>query len=179
MPLGFVSDDDFAAEAAALCGKKSSIEISEIARGRGNADAVPMVVREFIASESIEANGNHKEIGRALGVSTSSVSAYANGATSTTTYKDGNDRLKNHVDAIKERIIKKANSKLISALNSMTQDKLDDSDAKSLSGIAKDMATTIEKLSPKANPLSDETNVHLHIYSPRMKELKDYEIIDV
>jgi len=145
-----------------------------IERGRGEDNTnVPQPLREVVAEEAI-ISGDNNSTARTFGISPSSVSAWKHGATSTASY-DKNNRVN-----ARERVAQKAERKLIAALNRITSDKLDGVEkVTELSGIAKDMAGIVDKLSPKHDSDKDKPQVHLHVYSPKIKSVSDFEIIDV
>jgi hypothetical protein len=155
MPIGIVSDEDFLRELGNY--EKSSPEnsltpeIIPIDRpGRSEGDVnIPDPLRQIIGEEAV-INGRKAALGLAgmFGVSASSVSAYAKGATSTTTYDTPKPSIISHINRSRQRASKKASKVLDAALGSITQEKLDYTDAKELAGIAKDMSVIIKNLEP-------------------------------
>jgi predicted transcriptional regulator len=155
MPIGIVSDEDFLRELGNY--EKSSPEnpitpeIIPLERpGRSEGDVnIPDPLRQIIGEEAV-INGRKAALGLAgmFGVSASSVSAYAKGATSTTTYDTPKPSIISHINKSRVRASKKAGRVLDSALSAITQEKLDYTDAKELAGIAKDMSVIIKNLEP-------------------------------
>lgn len=169
MSIGIVSNDDFE--------KELEVVHNEIKLGRNSAPATPEIIREIIAEAAI-AGAPAKEIARDFGVSPSSVSAYKNGATSTTTYNQPNESLKKHNDLFREQIIGTARQRLMMALNGITEDKLIDAKPRDLAGIAKDMSSVINNISPQAQ-INQQTNAQFIFHSYPNKQESDYEVIDV
>ena len=93
------------------------------------------------------------QLAKDFGISPSSASAYANGATSTTNYNTPKPEIANHVQQAKRRIATKARVKLREAIDAITPDKLQNAKAKDISGVARDMAGVIRALES-----SDDSN---------------------
>jgi len=203
MPIGIVSDSDFDIELGRTGsnGSKSdpktripapssdlvpSVSIVEKPhRGRSEGDMnVPDALRKIIGEEAvINGRASALEIASQFGISASSVSAYAKGATSTTTYDQPKSGILSHINKSRSRAIKRASRTLNSALGSITQDKLDYADAKDLSTIAKDMSVIIRNLEPPASPESIQTNQvngpQFVIYAPQFKKEESFDVIQV
>jgi hypothetical protein len=204
MPIGLVSDADFESE---LSGSKksSSIRPSSVQpssspsvepdieviariinptpRGRSDGDVnVPESLRKIIGETSV-LEGRQAALGlaKSFGISPSSVSAYANGATSTKSYNEPKSDIIKHINKSRARASKKANHVLNAALNAISQDKLDYADATDLSGIAKDMSVIIKNLEPKddsANQIQ-ANQPQFTIYAPSFRDERSFEIIQV
>lgn len=195
MPIGLVSDEEFDAEMRG-CRKESSrssekeshreitVEIVEKpSRGRDEGDNnVPDSLRQIIGEENL-LNGRKAALGLAkdFGISASSVSAYAKGATSTKSYDTPSKSILSHINKSRERAIKKASRTLNAALGSISQDKLDYADAKDLSAIAKDMSVIIKNLEPdKSVETSKDTHApQFIIYAPQFKKEESFDVIQV
>lgn len=177
MPMGVVSDDDLAKELEnngsndAGCAKGIIIpEIIELPkRGRKEGDTnVPEPLRNLIAQEHLE-NGRQSavELAAQFGVSPSSVSAYANGATSTASYNKKDPALKSHIAQAKQRIAGKARRKLNMALQEITPQKMEEASLKTLASVAKDMAVIIKQMEPENdNDNNQHTNVQVVLFAP-------------
>lgn len=184
MAIGIVSDSDFDNEWKKLNGIKTdeseySAEITSINRGRGDGNLeVPDSLRKVIGEDAIE-NGNDsaKDLTRAFSISDSSLSAYKNGATSTTTYNEGNKDLKNHTDAVRKRIGQKARSRLIMAMNSITKDKLESAKLRDVASVANAMSNVIRNLEGPTDQGNNQTN--FIFYAPKTKDEKQFETIDL
>jgi len=184
MPMGIVSDDDFESEIGNLTpkSKKESISgtVTRIERGRTpGAVETPESLRKIIGDEAVT-NGRESAVALAkqFGLSESSVSAYAVGATSTATYND-----RPNIDVIKDargRIKVKAGKKLMMALNKMTPDKLEASNARNLAGIAKDMSAIVRNMeegeAPTRNP-NDVNKPAFLVYAPTVKQENHYQTV--
>jgi hypothetical protein len=156
-----------------------SMRVAEVvslpAKGRNGAKATPDSLRKLIAHDSL--NGvPAKELAEAYNVSESSVSAYKNGASSTTTYHEPAAGLKDYVDLTRDKIKNRAQNKLLLALKHMTEDKIKEVKPIELSTIAANMSRVVEKMSPK-----EQTTVNNNIvfYSPKQISKENYETIDV
>lgn len=184
MPLGIVSDEEFESERRKLDSsihdsslsdeKKSNLTITEIETGRGNTKEVPSVVREIIAEAKLSGESN-KEIQKHFPVSSSSISAYQHGVTSTAAYnKPKNERLQK----VRNNVSKRAGNRLLEALDALGNKDLNVESAKDVSSIAKDMAAVFEKITPEIKEEKEKT-FHLHIHAPKQKSVDDYEVIDI
>ena len=108
MPIGIVSDEDFESELNRISVPKKVVpspvlnpEIVEMDRpGRKEGDVnVPESLRKIIGEEAL-LNGRQSALGLAkmFDISPASVSAYANGATSTASYNSPNTALVSHIN---------------------------------------------------------------------------------
>jgi len=193
MPIGLVSDDELAKEIESLSPKKvvpsvvkSDVEIIDKSpRGRAEGDVnVPDSLRQIIGEESV-INGRESALAlaRDFGISASSVSAYANGATSTTTYDQPKSSIISHINKSRLRASKKAGKVLSAALEAISQDKLDYTDAKDLASIAKDMSVIIKNMEPpvQSDQASDVNSrgPQFVIFAPQFRDERSFETIEV
>lgn len=184
MPIGVVSDDELQQELDRLTRRvKEGTVVDKPVRGRSDGDNnVPDSLRKIIGEEAV-INGRQSalQIAESFGISPSQVSAYAKGATSTATYDSPSQSLISHINKSRERAIKKASKTLNSALAAITQDKLDYTDARDLSGIAKDMSVIIKNLEPQsASPAeADSKQPQFVIFAPQFRDERTFEHITV
>lgn len=134
MGMLIVNDDEFDSEAAVAKNQKT---IDNVIRrpfhGRKPGDNnVPEVVRKMVIDDN--------DLGKELGISQSSISAYSNGATSTKTYHQPVASLKEHVDERDVRIAKVAKGKLLKALRAITDEKVKDAKLGEIAGAARNLA---------------------------------------
>ncbi len=142
-------------------------------RGRNIGEVnVPESLRKLIAGTAhIEGRPEALKFAREMGVSPSSVSAYTNGATSTTTYHNPDESIINYVKARKSKVTKKALRVMTAALGHITDKKLMSADAKELSGVAKDMSAIVGHFSDPASVTNNNNGPTFVLYSPQvMKE---------
>jgi len=189
MPIGIVTDDDFLRELESYKDNKSPeptrtpvVEVLD-KPGRKEGDTnIPDSLRKIIGETSV-LEGRKAALGLAgmFGISPSSVSAYAKGATSTTSYNEPKKSIIEHITKSRKRAIKKAQHVLNSAMGAITQEKLDYADAKDLSTIAKDMSVVIKNLEPPAPPSSAESNNNQQfvIFAPQFRDERSFEHITV
>lgn len=194
MAIGVVSDDDFAAELSKLTNPQSNSRVSSStsnesvqiidkpSKGRSDGDVnVPDSLRKIIGEEAV-INGRQSALGLAgmFGISASSVSAYANGATSTKSYDQPSSPIQSHISKARERAIRRASKTLNGALGAITQEKLDYTDADKLAGIAKDMSVIIKNLEPeKVINTDDGPKTQFVIYAPQFRREESFDVIDV
>jgi len=191
MPMGIVSDSDFSSELDKLNpssrdkrDKSESVPspVAEIVdaphkgRGTGNVE-VPDSLRRVIGEDSaINGRQSAIELAQSFGVSPSSVSAYANGSHSTSTYDDRPNA--SHINGSRLRVSKRAFNKLNKALHAISDDKLAVSSAKDLSSIAKDMAGVIKVMEPEdSGPKNVNNGPTFVFYSPQFRKEEHYETV--
>lgn len=185
MAMGIVSNNDFDSELDKLGSNKEPVKIHvpvivpSVERGRSpGAVAVPDGLRKIIGDESIT-NGRQSALSLAkdFGISESSVSAYAKGATSTATYNDRPNE--DIIRSARERISKKARGRLLLALNTLTPEKIAFANAKDVSGIAKDMSVIVKNMDPPQQVGGGPNGPTFVIYSPQFKKEEHYQTVVV
>jgi|SRR6185295_2641027 len=153
MGMGIVNDNDFELEKNRLNivpSKSNEAIINDIESGRGLGNVqVPDSLRKIIG-ETSEINGRVDGLALAnqFGISPSSVSAYANGSTSTKSYDKTPN--KSHINEAKLRVSNRARNRLMQALHNITPEKLASSKATECAGIAKDMSVIIKNMEPES-----------------------------
>lgn len=187
MPIGLVSDDDLAREIESLNQKvvpstsRPRVEVLD-KPGRSSGDVnVPDSLRQIIGETAvIDGRQAALKLASDFGISPSSVSAYANGATSTASYDSPAKSIINHINKSRARAIKKASKTLNGALEAITQEKLDYTDAKDLSVIAKNMSGIIKDLEPSPESKVDGTSTpQFVIFAPQFRDERTFEHIEV
>lgn len=184
MAMGIVSDKDFEKALSDVTPGPplplgNGVSIVDVNRGRGNGNIeVPESLRKILGEESaINGRQSALEIASNFGISPSSVSAYANGSTSTSSY-DNQPNLA-HINKAKLKIAKKARNRLVMALNSLTQEKIETAKVKDIAGVAKDMAAVIRTMEPEVPKVSGPNGPTFIFYSPQMRSEKVFDIIQV
>lgn len=169
MPLGIVSDEQFEFEIKAIH--------KDVVRGRGAVPEVPEVIREIIAEDAILTDKTIAEVASAHGVSTASVSAYKNGATSTASYHEPSERLQKKNDKVRSEIIGTARSRLMEALRCITPEKLAEAKPRDLASVAKDMSAVIHNTEPQVS--NTQVSAQFIFHSHQNRKESDFDIIDV
>lgn len=158
------------------------IDKTPLGRGENNKE-VPDALRKIIGETSvIEGRQEALALGRMFDVSPSSVSAYANGATSTGSYNQPESGLKRHINKRKERISKRAGLVLNRAMDELTsEDKLRDVKPIELASIAKSMSSIIKEMEPPAEKSDSDAagNVQFILYAPQITREEKYEVINL
>lgn len=194
MAMGIVSDSDFDKELSRISPERNEEsksvknpvitgEVIDVSRGRGEGStSVPDGLRKIIGEESaINGRQSAIELASQFGLSPSSVSAYANGATSTASY----DRTPNKpfVNDAKIRVSKRARGKLMLALSKITGEKLDGTNARDLASIAKDMSAVVKVMEPETpkspNGDGEGKGPTFIIYSPQFRDERHFETVVV
>jgi predicted transcriptional regulator len=174
--FGIISDDEFEVQLTELSDGKKTSKIVNIERGRGPVKEVAPEIRKLIATAAIE-GGSGKSLSEVFGLSQSSISAYKNGATSTTTYNEPKEELVEHNNQVRERIISSSRKKLELALESITPEKLENAKLKDVSGVARDMSAVIKNMEPQIN-LNPNLNQQFIFYAPKTRNESDFEVIE-
>lgn len=185
MAIGVVSSDDFdlEIEKSNLNHSKSIIGtvIDKTPLGRGiGSEQVPNSLRKIIG-ETSEIDGRAEAINLAaqFGVSPSSVSAYANGATSTASYDNPNKQLNNHINDAKARIAKKARNRLVTALNEITPDKLAAAKLRDIASVAKDMSAIVKDMEPKNESNDGHNGPTFVLFAPPFRKEEYFDTVIV
>lgn len=167
--MGIVTSTEFESEI-------SHVVTRTIDHGRGSGRTeVPSSLRKLIASESLS-GASASELSEEFGISKSSISAYKNGATSTSSYHNPDKELKESNDGIKNEIRGKARTKLLEAIDSITSPDLQSAKLRDKAAVATAMSSVVKNMSDDGE-FKVQNNVIL--YKPRMKEEDDYEVITV
>jgi hypothetical protein len=193
MGMGIVSDSDFDSEFNKLnphltpvlpknrerVNETPSTIIKEVEKGRGAGNIeVPNALRNIIGQTAIEAGRQEAlELAQRFGISASSASAYANGATSTTSYHERPNA--GVINQTKDKIAKRARQKLALALNHITKDRLESATLKDVSGVAKDMSIIARNMDTSNDSVVDTTKngPTFVFYSPQVTDEKKFEKI--
>lgn len=176
--LGIVSPEDFEQSIKQAEIKPAKIEKKDTPGRKEGDKNVPEAIRKTIAEEAL-LGSKSEALAELFQVSKQSVSAYKNGANSTSTYNEPNRELANHVNGAKERIISRSSKKLNLALGKLTSDKMDDCSARELAGIAKDMSAIIRNMTPDEEPGGQQNNIQFVVFAPPMKSEEDYNSLQV
>lgn len=179
MPMGIVSDDEFEKEMNRTVVQDVKIpEVLPLVKpGRNNGDVnVPDSLRRIIG-ETSEIDGRQDALALAekFGISPSSVSAYANGSTSTKTMDKTPNR--EYINQAKDRVSKKAMKRLLKSIDSITDDKLEGAKASDLASIAKSLSGVIKDMEPEEDANKGDANKPAFvIFAPQVHQENHYEV---
>jgi predicted transcriptional regulator len=152
-------------------------EVKEIKHGRGaGVENLSPEMRKIIAEEALISGKTQAEVAIEYGVSPQAVEAYVKGATSLATYNTPNEELAPHITQVKDQIKTQAQNALLTAIQSLTDDKISGAKAKDIAGIAKDMSSVLRNIEPQTS--GPVINNKVLVYSPRVKEEDDYAVIE-
>ena len=199
MAIGVVSDDEFDLElekSNQSNWKKATLHYEPVEpspevitpeivetphRGRQENDVnVPDSLRQIIGETSeLEGRAAAVKLAKEFGISSSSVSAYANGATSTKSYDTAKESIRDHINRSKERISKRARRNLNLALSNITPEKLAAAKLRDLSGLAKDMSGIVKDMEPNVNLTEAANKPQFVFYSPQFKKEEHFDVIVV
>jgi predicted transcriptional regulator len=186
MAIGIVTDDDLQSELDRLNGVRKTPEVEIVdkpSKGRDEGDVnVPDSLRQIIGETAV-VDGRQSALALAnmFGISDSSVSAYAKGATSTASYDTPTKSIIGHINKSRQRAIKKAGKALTEAIDKIDENKLNDMSAKELAGIAKDMSVVIKNLEPQ-KPMGegeDKNTPQFVIFAPQFRDERSFPSITV
>ena len=184
--MGIVDDDDFEREIQNSSVKEEPIERGKVVNlpkpGRQiGSTEVPDSLRQIIG-ETSELEGRQSAIALAkeFNISPSSVSAYANGATSTASYDTPKESIINHIQGRKDRVAGKALSILRKSFKVLEEDnsKLNDCSAMELAGVARHMAGIVKLMEPENEQARNENSKpQFVVFAPIMKDESHFEVI--
>lgn len=181
MALGIVSDDIFEVEAGISNTTPSAVIIQhQVPTGRPTDTLnTPESIRKIIGDTAVESGRqNALEIGEFFGVSNSSVSAYAKGATSTASYHKTDKALSKHINITKERIAKRAVNRLNKTFDALTDDKFSEASGPELATMAKSFAAIVKDMTPEAERQSGP-QVQFVIHTPPITKEEKFTTIIV
>lgn len=181
MPIGIVSDEEFAEELDKVghIQKPEIIKLPTPSRGVGNVE-VPESLRKIIGDTAItEGRSAAVDLASRFNVSPSSVSAYSKGATSTASYNKPNKDLLSFLNKRKLKIARSAAGKLSLALENITPEKLEEIDAKDLSTIARNLGGVVKDMTPPSEGDGEqgEGKQPFVIYAPTFVQENKFETI--
>lgn len=179
--LGIVSDEEFESSLEDIKKPMIPIVIESPSKGRSDNDKnVPGALRSIIGETSnVESRKDALDLARAFNISDSSVSAYANGATSTATYDKPKSSIIEVITKSKNRIARKAAKISASAIEKISEDKLDACDAVELAQVAKSMASIIPMMEPPPAQGADTRPQIIQFFAPPMMQESKFETIVV
>lgn len=188
MPLGLVSDEEFEKESSRIDSnwteatkekKPEVIDLPKKGRPEGSRE-VPESLRKIIGETSaIEGRQAGLELAKQFGISPSSTSAYANGSTSTASYNQPSEEIRDHINKSKERISKRARTKLLLALSEITPDKIAAAKLKDISGVAKDMSGIMKDMDTNDSGEKGVNRPTFVFYAPQFRDERNFETIIV
>ena len=179
MAIGVLTEKDFESELNKLCPQpKVDARVVDINRGRpvGRLE-VPEEIRKTIAEEALTGELTGKELAIKHSISPSSISAYKVGATSTASYHQPDNQLKQSVDEVKSEITASARLKLMDALNEITPERISGAKIRDIAGIAKDMSAVLKNTEPVG--IGVQLNTQVLVYKPKMRNEDEFEVITV
>ena len=181
MAMGIVDDNELERELNKL-NKNNSVQIIDSpSKGRAPNDVnVPDSLRKIIG-ETSEIDGRKEAVALAkmFDISPSSVSAYANGVTSTASYNEKKTDIQNHINESKARIAGKARARLMKSLNFITDEKLGEAKVSEVALVARHMATVMREMEPPKTEVNENNGIQFIFYSPHIKKEDSYDVIDV
>lgn len=211
MPLGIVSDDEFLKEVENSSIKKEGTipqpkaatakihsptmeeKVNEAitgivedmpSRGRQKGSVeVPDSLRKIIGeTNEIEGRKQAIALAKSFGISSSSVSAYANGATSTATYDNSRESIVTHIQGRKDKVAGSALSILrqsFSLMRANEDHKLKACSAPELAGIARSMASVVKMMEPEPEKTNEVIKPQFVVFAPVMKDESHFEVIQL
>jgi predicted transcriptional regulator len=194
MPMGIVSDKDFQAElensgmTPSGMGPNTGVPINPMASvialqkaGRSKGDTnVPNSLRSIIAETSaIDGRPAALQLAESFGISSSSVSAYANGSHSTTSYDKRDENILDTIQQSKNQIATRARNTLRKAIRHITEDKLGAAGAKELASVAKDMASISRAMEPESTTVNEtgDKKPQFVVYAPTFINENTLEVV--
>lgn len=181
MPLGIVSPEDFEKELKEFEDTKNPTGTVTILPSKGRKEGEPNVpdsLRKLLGDTALtEGRAESLEMAAAFGISKSSVSAYSNGSTSTKTYNDESNPLKGFLRERKNKIAKRASKKLLTAMDKIDDDKLNECSAVELATVSRAMAGIIKDMLPEEKTVQESSTVQFVMYAPPIAKESNFESV--
>lgn len=184
MPMGIVSDAEFEDELKDSATNKQIINEAIIKdlpnKGRKEGDNnVPDSLRKIIGETSeIEGRKEALELADKFGISPSSVSAYSNGSTSTSSMNEQPNL--SFLNDAKNRITSKAIKRMIKSIDCLTDEKLAEAKPDTLANVARTMGAIVKDMEPeKPKDDSGKGGPTFVFFSPQFKKEEHFEHIFV
>lgn len=184
MAMGIVSDSEFdkelnkvsePREVSNSVPKAEVVDMPAKGRGVGNVE-VPNSLRKVIGETAItEGRDSAVELARQFGISPSSAAAYNVGATSTSSYDERPNAVV--INKAKEKIGKRARTKLMAALRHITDEKLGEAKVRDLASIAKDMSVVFKHMEPEGPKTPSNSGPTFVFYSPQFRKEEHYDVV--
>jgi hypothetical protein len=179
--MSFLTDDDIDERLTSPINLSNRLIIHQSGtQGRTKGDTeLPTEIRKVITELANEEAEPQKDLAKAFGLCSATVSNHKKG---NVIFKQPNEELQPIVKKAKDRRAEAeslAISNLMSSLEPLKDLIPEIKSAKKLTSIAKDMSAIANQMADKSDGQNTGANVHLHLYGPRQKSVKDYEVIDV
>jgi hypothetical protein len=181
--MPFLTDNDIDERVSSSENLINRLTIHEISRGKPEGSVeVPSQIKKVIAIIGNEDNDETcRSLAKTFDIGKSTVNEIENGrSTKVPELKELVRTTKSKVEQNRETAESAAVETLLTSLNLIPGLLVNTKKPKVLSGIAKDMAIIANQMANKnTGPDGNAPAMHLHLYAPKQKEVKDYEIIDV
>lgn len=179
MPMGIVSDEEFAAELkdSAQVLVPEILPLEKPGRKLGDVN-VPNFLREVIGeTAAIDGRQDALALAEQWGISPSSVSAYRNGATSTATMNKQPNLEK--INRARKAISAQARNKIKLALRHITAEKLEETKPVELASIARSLAGVVKDMEPEdpKDPNGGKDKPQFVVFAPSFKSENHYEAV--
>lgn len=149
-------------------------------KGDGRGKEIDELTKEFIAIDSASASltkdVTQSEIANIYGVTQTTVSHLGQGKLGTGDDANVDESLKNKVARVRDNIEESATSKLLATLDLFNPNGLEDQNQ--IINAAQKMASVVEKIRGNKDSRTGP-QVQVILYQPRMKEVKDFDVIEV
>lgn len=136
---------------------------------------IPKFVREIIAGEVRAGNGSQKDIAESWGISSTAARYAGEGRIGAHQLKGEDTDLERKAEEIANditnRTVRLTSEKLLNAIDSIKDDTVQGEKPIVQTVIARNLATVLEKLSPK---IVAQTNVQFNVYTPTTKRLEEF-----
>lgn len=152
-------------------------DIPERGRGLGNKNKTDKE-RIEVASDSISGMSN-EDVANKHEVSLSSVSAYKNGATSTSSYNEKNESLQKSNDEVKIVIAAQVKNKLLQTLEAITPDKINKAKLGELTNLAHGMSGILKHVEPEDENKNKGNGPQFIFMVPPQKTEEHYKVIEL
>ena len=182
--MGVVNDSDLGKELTnCACHNSPNADVvsmlNEHGRNKGDNN-VPSSLRKIIGETSeIEGRAEGVKLAKMFDISSSSVSAYANGSTSTKSYHSRESEILAHINRRKLNITNKASHKLIKALDAVTDEKLQNAKLVELASVMNAASAVVKSMEPETKNENNNSGVQFIVYAPQIMSEDRFQTIDL
>ena len=175
MSLGLVDDIAFQEELARLSGAKKPDIIVKEREVRGKE--IPLEIKKLAAEDALN-GGNQHEIAKSYGITQPTVSAAENGMNATNTdVRKPNVDLLPFINTVKTKIVKRASSKVLKALDAITEEKIEGLSANKAAQLARDCTAIMKDMSVQESNNNQDNRVQIVIHAPRERSIDEFEVV--
>lgn len=154
--------------------KNSHFEIRKLHAGGRKEGVTTLTKADRLIAGTLGQIYDQSSVAKDFGITRQHVNNLAHGRTDSRGNGSGTGLAESGIlDEVKERALQK----VLSAVDLMSDKKLEGCNAKDLAGIASNMSKVYSNVSPKDN--NDGARVQVVLYAPRVKEEREFQVVEI